>query len=114
MKAFAIAFVTYLVCSFAQAADLSGVLRIVDGDTLAIGATKVRLEGIDAPETDQVCLNANGAHWACGIDARDKLAAHIAGREINCTSSGTDVYRRTLAICYLANEDLNAWLVQQG
>jgi endonuclease YncB( thermonuclease family) len=114
MQKLFIAFVACLACSLAQAADLSGVPRIVDGDTLAIGATKVRLEGIDAPETDQVCLNANGAHWACGIDARDQLAAHIAGREINCTSSGTDVYRRTLAICHLANEDLNAWLVQQG
>jgi endonuclease YncB( thermonuclease family) len=111
---FTTALFALVTCSLAQAADLSGVPRIVDGDTLAIGATKVRLEGIDAPETDQGCLNANGVHWACGIDARDQLAAHIAGREINCTSSGTDVYRRTLAICYLANEDLNGWLVQQG
>ena len=85
-KKLIIAFVACLVCSLAQAADLSGVPRIVDGDTLAIGATKVRLEGIDAPETDQVCLNANGVRWTCGIDARDQLVAHIAGREINCTS----------------------------
>jgi endonuclease YncB( thermonuclease family) len=103
-----------LACSLAQAADLSGVPRIVDGDTLAIGATKVRLEGIDAPETDQVCLNANGDRWACGIDARDQLVAHIAGRDINCTSHSIDAYRRTLATCYLAGEDLNGWLVQQG
>jgi endonuclease YncB( thermonuclease family) len=108
------AIITFLACSLAQAAYLSGLPRIVDGDTLAIGATKVRLEGIDAPETDQVCLNASGARWACGIDARDQLAAHIAGREINCTPSGTDVYRRTLAICYLAGEDLNGWMVQEG
>jgi endonuclease YncB( thermonuclease family) len=36
-------------------AGRTGVPRVVYGDTLAIGATKVRLEGIDAPETDQVC-----------------------------------------------------------
>src|ERR1039457_6597966 len=114
MEKILIAFVACLVCSLAQAADLSGVPRIVDGDTLAIGTAKVRLEGIDAPETDQVCLNANGVHWACGIDARDQLAAHIAGRDIDCTSHGIDAYRRTLATCYLAGEDLNGWLVQQG
>ncbi len=114
MKTIVIAFVAWLTCPLAQAADLSGVPRIVDGDTLAIGSTKIRLQGIDAPETDQVCLNANGVHWACGIDARDQLVAHIAGREINCTASGLDVYRRTLAVCYLAGEDLNGWLVQQG
>ena len=113
-KTTVLAFAACLACSLAQAADLSGVPRIVDGDTLAIGATKVRLEGIDAPETDQVCLNANGVHWACGIDARDQLAEHIAGRAIECSSHGTDVYRRTLATCYLAGEDLNGWLVRQG
>jgi endonuclease YncB( thermonuclease family) len=50
---------------------ISGVARIVDGDTLAIGETKIRLEGIDAPETDQVCLDQNAATWNCGIVARD-------------------------------------------
>ena len=106
-----LAWVTF---SPANAADFTGVPRIVDGDTLAIGSTKVRLQGIDAPETDQVCLNAKGVRWTCGIDARDQLAAHIAGREIKCSSTGIDAYRRTLATCYLADEDLNAWMVQEG
>src|SRR5450759_829036 len=114
MKNIFIAFVAFLACSLAQAADLSGVPRIVDGDTLSIGTTKVRLEGIDAPETDQVCLNSKGDRWACGIDARDQLAAHVADLDINCTSHGIDAYRRTLATCYLAGEDLNGWMVQQG
>jgi endonuclease YncB( thermonuclease family) len=114
MKTVVAAFIAYLACSLAQAANLSGVPRIIDGDTLAISSTKVRLEGIDAPETDQICLNANGIRWTCGIDARDQLVAHIAGRDIECSSHGTDAYQRTLAICYLAGEDLNGWLVQQG
>ena len=103
-----------LMGAAAQAADLTGVPRIVDGDTLAIGATKVRLEGIDAPETDQYCINATGVRWACGIEARDKLVAHVAGREIACTSSGIDAYKRTLATCRLNGEDLNGWMVQEG
>ena len=103
-----------LACSLAQAADLSGIPRVVDGDTLALGATRVRLEGIDAPETDQICLNANGVRWTCGIGARDQLAAHIAGQDIKCSSSGVDAYRQTLATCYFADENLNGWMVQQG
>ena len=109
-----IALFAWLAFSPAFAADFKGVPRIVDGDTLAIGSIKFRLEGIDAPDTDQVCLNANGVHWTCGIDARDQLSAHIAGREIKCSSHGIDAYRRALATCYLANEDLNGWLVQEG
>ncbi|MGC2827784.1 MAG: thermonuclease family protein [Pseudolabrys sp.] len=103
-----------LVGAAAQAADFTGVARVIDGNTLVIDATKIRLERIDAPETDQVCLNAKAIRWNCGIEARDQLAAHVAAREIKCTSNGIDAYRRTLATCYLAGEDLNGWMVQQG
>lgn len=103
-----------LFCSSTNAADFKGVPRIVDGDTLAIGSTKVCLQGTDAPETDQVCVNANGIRWTCGIDSRDQLTTHIAGREIRCSPSGIDAYRRTLATCYFADQDLNAWMVQEA
>ena len=93
MKIIFLIFVVLLGCTHAQAQDLSGVPRVVDGDTLAIGATKIRLEGVDAPETDQICLNSSGDRWVCGIEARERLAAHIAGREISCVAKGVDVYK---------------------
>ena len=31
----------------ASAADISGIPRIIDGDTIAVGDAKIRLEGID-------------------------------------------------------------------
>lgn len=61
----------------AEATELTGVARVVDGDTLVIGATRIRLEGVDAPETDQFCLTATGARWTCGAEARDQLAAYL-------------------------------------
>src|SRR5262245_55652117 len=89
----------------AQAANLTGVPTVVDGDTLVIGTTKVRLEGIDAPETDQTCLAATGFRWTCGIEARDHLAARIASRKVSCSTSGIDAYGRTLATCRIVHED---------
>ncbi|MFZ2076823.1 MAG: thermonuclease family protein, partial [Xanthobacteraceae bacterium] len=109
MKTIPIAFAAWLVCSPLQAAELSGAPRVVDGDTLVVSSTKVRLEGIDAPESDQVCLDANGRRWACGIEARDRLATNIGNRSIECTPSGLDAYGRTLAVCTADGEDLNAW-----
>jgi endonuclease YncB( thermonuclease family) len=83
----------------APAADLiSGFPHVVDGDTITIGDTKIRLEGIDAPETDQLCLDEHAAKWTCGIAARDRLVDHVASRSIDCTPRGTDAYRRTLAV----------------
>ena len=35
-------------------ADVSGKARVVDGDTIHIGKTKIRLHGIDAPEMDEI------------------------------------------------------------
>ena len=108
-------FLVLMLTGNALAADaISGVARIVDGDTLAIGDIKIRLEGIDAPETDQVCLDAAAAKWACGVVARDRLIAHINGRPIECRPTGTDRYGRTLAVCSVAGDDLNAWMVHEG
>ena len=95
-------------------APVSGVARIVDGDTLAIGETKIRLEGIDAPESDQLCLDRNAVKWNCGIAARDHLVRHVDGRPIACAPTRTDRYARTLAVCRLGDENLNAWMVREG
>jgi endonuclease YncB( thermonuclease family) len=60
------------------AEGVSGVPRIVDGDTVEIGQAKIRLSGIDAPETDQICLDAKAQTWACGIAARDELIRFLS------------------------------------
>jgi hypothetical protein len=73
-----------------------------------------RVGCIDAPESDQVCLNGNRKRWTCGIEARDRLADHIGNRPIDCVPNGADAYDRTLAICTIRGESLNAWMVQQG
>lgn len=104
----------FLFSSSAGAVDVNGDARILDGDTVAIQQTKIRLEGVDAPETNQICLNSQGARWACGVEARDQLTRHIAGRPVSCVSSGEDAYHRTLATCFVGREDLNAWLVREG
>jgi endonuclease YncB( thermonuclease family) len=78
---------------------LTGSARVIDGDTIAIGSRYVRLDGIDAPETDQVCFDPKGDRWTCGVAARDRLSSHIAVGAITCVSHGADRYGRTLAIC---------------
>ena len=91
-----------------------GPARVVDGDGMVIGNTSFRLHGIDAPETDQRCLDAKCVIAVCGIDARDRLKAHIAGREVCCVDKGSGAYGRRAAVCSVDGEDLNAWLVREG
>ena len=71
---------TCIVAVAAAAGEISGVPRIVDGDAVQIAATKIRLSGIGAPETDQLCLDAKALRWTCGIASRDELVRHAGDR----------------------------------
>lgn len=88
----------------AFAAEIAGIPRIVDGDAVEIGKVKIRLSGIDAPETDQICLDTKGEKWACGIAARDELIRHSNGQIWKCTTTGTDRCGRSLANCFIEGE----------
>lgn len=74
----------------------------------------IRLTGIDAPETDQVCLDPIGERWACGVTARDELVAHAGAKPWTCHVTGLDRYGRSLAGCEVDGEDVNRWMVRSG
>jgi endonuclease YncB( thermonuclease family) len=112
-SAILIYFVALLTTSAADAVEtLSGVPRIVDGDTVQIGEAKIRFAGIDAPETDQICLDSNGQKWACGVASRDALVKFSAGRSWDCDVTGIDRYGRSLGKCFVEGDDISAWMVR--
>ena len=96
------------------AGEISGVPSIHDGDTVQIRGTKIRLSGIDAPETDQLCLDASGQKWACGIAARDELIKHSSGQSWVCDLNGDGGYDRRLGTCRIEGDDVNRWMVRSG
>lgn len=93
---------------------VAGVAQVVDGDTIGIGEVRVRLEGIDAPETAQTCQRKWVGWWACGTAATAHLAKLIGDRPVSCSPRGLDKYGRTLAVCFVDGRDLNALMVRQG
>lgn len=70
--------------------------QVVDGDSLKIGSTRVRLAGIDAPELHQDCPDG----WKAGQEARLYLGWLISGNPVQCEYSGVDKYGRSLGTCY--------------
>jgi endonuclease YncB( thermonuclease family) len=92
-----------------------GQAWVIDGDTIEISGIRIRLQGIDAPESDQPCTDPKGRTWACGRAATRELKARIRGRELTCNRKAFDRYKRVLAVCSLRDgSDINAWMVQQG
>ena len=104
----------HLFASPAFAAD--AIVR--DGHTIQLGDIAYRLDGIDAPEIDQACIDDHADPWNCGVDARDQLAKLIKGRPVHCDDLGPDktTSRRHIGICSAEGEtaSLNQQLVKLG
>jgi len=98
----------------AAATTITGVARISDGDTISIEETRIRLNGIDAPETDQVCLDEAENTYPCGIAARDELARLVRNRTVTCMGNEVDRYDRRIMTCFVGETDINAAMVGGG
>lgn len=96
---------------------IEGDSRIIDGDTIKVGTEKIRLTGIDAPETAQTC-KCNGKKTFCGKEATQALKDFIGDDEIFCNARKRDGYGRLLGTCFIERNgekiDLNRWMVQNG
>ena len=88
-------------------------VKIIDGDTIILNGKKVRFLGIDAPEIKQTCIQ-NDQKVECGVFAKMLLVKKIGNDIPKCISEGKDVYKRTLAECFINGESLSKFLVRNG
>lgn len=97
----------------ATALAISGPAEVVDGDSLRIDNTSIRIFGVDAFEGRQAC-ERNGAAWRCGDVATQKLAELVGTSTIVCEQRDIDSYGRTVARCTTGGIDLAAELARAG
>ncbi|WP_333632057.1 thermonuclease family protein [Agrobacterium cavarae] len=115
IKATALTLTLVLSPALAAAADITGRASVIDGDTIEINGVRIRFEGIDAPESRQICENAAGKAYRCGQASAKALEAFLAkSRPTTCTATGTS-YDRIVGYCERADgADVNAWMVRNG
>tara|TARA_B100001175_G_C19126884_1_gene457040 strand:+ start:19 stop:495 length:477 start_codon:yes stop_codon:yes gene_type:complete len=99
--------------NFVLAQTIKGKPRIIDGDTIHIKSNKIRLHGIDAPETKQTC-KINDEVWFCGKQSTKELKNLINKQEVKCITNDVDIYNRFVAICYVNEININQWMVKSG
>ena len=94
--------------------QLVGVATVIDGDTIEIQEQRIRLHGVDAPESSQWCTDEAGATVRCGQQAALALDSLLNGITVRCEVVDTDRYGRAVATCYVGEININQWLVRQG
>ena len=84
---------------------IRGRAYVVDGDTITIEKTQIRLFGIDAPEMNH----------PFGVKAKWALVNLCKGRQVSAAITAQDAYGRTVAKCTLEDgSDLSAEMVKLG
>ena len=97
----------------ASSEALTGRASVIDGDTLEVAGRRIRLWGVDAPESRQTCTQA-GAPWRCGQQAANALDAWLSARPVACLEIEKDQYGRSVSRCTAGGEDIGRWMVING
>ncbi|TQV80347.1 thermonuclease family protein [Denitrobaculum tricleocarpae] len=107
-------FLTALTAFGSVADTITGIPRSGDGDTFKIAGTKIRIHGIDAPESTQQCKRADGTCYACGTESTEHMQELIAGLRVTCALTGKRSYDRMIGVCSAGGNDLAVLMLQSG
>ena len=102
-----------LISDISFSKSIIGKAIIIDGDTIHIDKNKIRLHGIDAPETKQKCM-IDSEEWFCGKHSTNELKKLINDQVVKCIVKDIDIYNRFVAVCLIDTIDLNRLMVMSG
>ncbi len=94
--------------------EISGIAKVSDGDTIKIDEKRIRLIEIDAPETSQMCFDADYNEYSCGKISKEFMINLAENKEVKCYYDKLDRYQRYLAKCYVGDKNINAEMVKNG
>ena len=86
-------------------------IYVIDGDTFDLNGTRIRVAGIDAPETHPARCPEEAR---LGLAATQKLAELLRGRPLWISGLKTDAWGRSVAIVRVGGEDVADAMIGSG
>jgi endonuclease YncB( thermonuclease family) len=99
---------------FASAKHVEGRAFVLGPNLIRIGATTIRLAGIEVPERQQVCTLPGNRRWRCGDAAVAALVRVAGGRILACELRASDPDGVAAGTCHDKSADVAATLVKGG
>lgn len=93
---------------------ISGSATVIHAHVFYIDGRYVRLYGVDAPDNDQLCSDANGSSYNCGEAAASWVRNWIDTNPIDCYLLKIEPKGQDLATCVWGEYDIGAGLVSSG
>jgi len=98
------------------------ITKVSDGDTIHLTTPeqtklKVRLYGIDAPETPKIndrTRQVNIVGQPYGEESKQALASKIMGKQVKLDILDIDKYRRMVGMVYLDDRNINLEMIKEG
>lgn len=97
-----------------DAAPSSGPAIVLDGSHLEVAGRRFKLYGIDAPDVDETCENAEHKEYPCGVEAREALVKLVERQTVTCQPRGPNQINEMLATCTLGGTDLSGAMIDAG
>lgn len=88
--------------------------KVLDGDTLRCGPTRIRLSSIDAPELPGHCRPGRQCTPGDPYASAHNLRWLVTGQTVKCRQVDTDHYGRAVAKCSVQGRDLSCAQTQGG
>src|SRR5262245_17235815 len=90
---------------------LCGSLVVTDGDTFVCNGERIRILGLDAPETHFAKCDAE---YRLGLVAKRRIEELVGGANLEIRRNGKDRYDRTLAQVIADGTDVSEPMISEG
>lgn len=98
LSRFVLMAVTLAAFTNVEAQEVAGRASVIDGDTIEIAGERIRIWGVDAPESGQTC-GSGSDQWRCVQRSALALSEWTRPRPVPGAQQERDRYDRSVAAC---------------